>query len=107
MDELKRKIENLKISISQDESGKYTASTRSEPFFCFVRDTEDEIKEVVAFALKSYLTCFYDVDDVRVTVKSAPAERTIPRVPLRPLGQLLPNFENLFKSGAQLADARC
>lgn len=92
MNELKERLENLTITVSADGDGVFTAVTFQEPYFCFVRDSVEELQELVADTLKSYITTFYDVEEVRVeTVEISRSER-LPVQTFKPIKSLAPRF---------------
>lgn len=91
---LKELLNKLEIVISVDEEdGSFTACTKSEPLFCFVRKTEQELEKVVEDTLRSYLETFYDVEGVRVEAVNVPLEKPqIPVKELKPVSRFKPTF---------------
>lgn len=93
---LERVLNALEISVGQDPDGRYTASTLSEPLFCFVRDSEDEIHEVVTETIRSYIATFYEVGDVKIEVQ----HMALPVAPKTEIviqkSRLVPNIHNGF-----------
>ncbi|KAB2880682.1 MAG: hypothetical protein F9K38_10035 [Pseudorhodoplanes sp.] len=97
-------LEALEISVSQDDDGRFTVCTTSEPLFCFVRDTEQEINDLVVNTLTSYINTFYDVEDLRITTVSVPVEKpSIPKKELRPVSRIKPTFTSADSQGRQHA----
>ena len=87
-------LESLEIFISRDEHG-LTVFSESEPFFCFTRATDKEIKAVVADTIKSYVETFYHVEDAVVGTVEEPIKEeavSVPRRHLKPVSRLRPEF---------------
>lgn len=98
MNELKQKLENFRIFVSEGEDGQFTAYSVSEPFFCFVRPSLLDAEKIVRDTLESYVSNFYGVTDVRVSVTNAPvaavSAKKIPRVPLKTVHEFLPSLSD-------------
>jgi hypothetical protein len=92
-DNLEKCLQELEITVSKNGDGRLTVCTQTEPLFCFVRDTQEEINTVVVDTLSSYIRSFYQVEDVQVNAVSVPLERpTIPHRHLRPVSRIRPTF---------------
>ena len=90
MDDLREKLENLSIIISENPDGKFTACTHQEPLFCYVRDSIDDLQELVDDTLRSYVETFYHAKIVEIeTVET----RRIPTIQNRPIKSLTPRFK--------------
>jgi hypothetical protein len=95
-------LSDLEIEVSVGRDGRYTVCTHSEPLFCFVRDSEEEIDTVVIDTLTSYLNTFYsDVfESIEVTAGSVPLEvSSIPIEELTPVSGIRPTFSVRDKQG--------
>lgn len=90
MDELRKKLDSLQIVVSDNGDGNFTAYTKSEPLFCFVRNDVDELQALVVDTLKSYISTFYDAVSVEVEVVEQPALSQIPVREIRPIKRLAP-----------------
>ena len=90
---LRERLQALKISISEHD-GVFTASTYSEPLFCFERPTFEALKLVVEDTLTSYVKNFFHVADVKVSTTDQPVEKPIvPVQRVEPTSQLKPSFD--------------
>ena len=90
-------LERLDINGGRTLSGTFLAYSITEPLFCYERDTEEELTEIIADTMKSYLETFYEVEDVTVRIKSE--VRDIPTVPIEhiePTLRLLPSFNRVL-----------
>jgi hypothetical protein len=86
--ELDKKMDALAINISEDEDGRLTAYSSSEPLFCLVRNTKDDLEEVVRELLASYAKTFYHMDTARFEIQwsdvpEIPVVYLVPRSKLR------------------------
>jgi len=97
-------LANLEIRVSAATDGSsYTVCTVSEPLFCFVRRTKEELQTVVIDTLTSYVTSFWQVDSVDVTATSVPpAVSAIPVEELKPDSVIKPTFRVRDSQGRQL-----
>ncbi len=103
---LKRVLDRLEIEGGHTPAGTFLAFSVTEPLFCHERDTVEELAEVVAYTLKSYVETFYQVENLEVRVKSE--TRDIPTVPverIEPTLRLLPSFGEAWGS-RELAGAQ-
>lgn len=105
MSDPRLKLEKLKVTVSQTVDGRFTVRSHSEPLFCVVRDTEEEIKDVVADTIKSYLATFYHIDLEEIKIIEEPATRRLPVETAKPLHNLLPRFDSLDIKGRDYAMA--
>lgn len=88
---LERNLAALKINIGQGRDGKFTAHTVTEPLFCVVRDSLDEIKVAVSDVIGSYTTTFFRVTEVNTKFIEVPVDRqTIPIESVKPISRLTP-----------------
>jgi hypothetical protein len=98
---LERTLNALKIVVSVGEDGRHTVCTEQEPLFCFVRDTEDEVRDLVIQTLRSYVETFYNVENVQFTTRRV-ASPPRPRAEvLRPISRLIPELTNGFPFGGR------
>ena len=81
--ELSERLKALKISYSRIDDG-YAAVSASEPIFCFVRDTQAELKDLIERTLTSYAKIFYEIDlsvkviEKPITPLSIPVKKLTP-----------------------------
>lgn len=96
MDELAKRLSSLSIIISDGPDGQFTAYTKQEPLFCFVRSDIDELKALVEETLESYVKTFYKVGPVRVEAVEgkAPEANTVPIRELKPTRSWAPKLPN-------------
>ncbi len=96
----------LEVTISSGEDGRFTAYTLSEPLFCFERNSEAELQELIADTLRSYVESFYHLSAVRVEFSSTP-ERTvdIPVERLTPVSRVRPFVRPIPEKERQLEPA--
>ena len=78
MQELKVKLNELEITVTEDTSGEYTAFTTKEPLFCLTNNNLGDLKIVVEGIITSYAKTFYNVDDIDVEVRREDNVVTIP-----------------------------
>lgn len=78
MDELQKRLSNLKIHISENGDGNFTAYTTQEPLFCYVRGNTEELKTLVEDTLVDYVRTFYEIHDVKVETVQSPPKANIP-----------------------------
>jgi hypothetical protein len=105
IEKLEQTLSNLEIEVSVGTDGRFTVCTHSEPLFCFVRKTEEEIADVVADTLTSYVNTFYGdvIDSVEVRSKSIPLEiSAIPVEELKPVSGIRPTFKFKDSQGRQV-----
>ena len=103
---LQQLLSQLEVEISVGTDGRFTACTESEPLFCFVRNTEPELEAVIVDTLNSYITSFYDVTKVEVTLQSLPLRSPqIPVQELKPISRIKPSFSSSNSQGRQIAFA--
>ena len=98
---LKRVLDRLEIEGGHTPAGTFLAFSVTEPLFCHERDTVDELAEVVANSLKSYVETFYQVENLEVRVTSE--ARDVPAVPVERIEstlRLLPSFGELWGTRA-------
>ena len=102
---LLKKLESLKIVVSQSEGG-FTANTYSEPLFCFERPTLDALKLVVADTISSYAKHFGHASELTVTVTDIPDDLpVIPIQRIQPTSRLKPSVKGVFPRDRKLAVA--
>ena len=89
-------VEKLKVVAGIGSDNKLTAYSLSEPLFCIVRDTEEEIKNEIVTIVQTYISYFGDGKPYSVEV----SEKSTPDVPVYKIEQigtisthLLPNRE--------------
>ncbi len=87
MDELKKLLSTLEITISFDGEDEYTVFTTSEPLFCFVCTSPEEAVALVQDTLLSYARTFYRVEEIPVELRQ---EAAIPVKKLTPYGYVRP-----------------
>ena len=87
---------NINIQGAQTSDGKYLAYSVTEPLFCYERDTEEEIFEVISDTLKSYVETFYQFENVDIHITSQPlvpdVPHTLPIERIEPTSRLLPSI---------------
>ena len=91
---LRKVLGCLEINGGRTHAGAFLAYSITEPLFCYERDTEEELAEVIADTRKSYMETFYQVENIQVRVTSE--TRAVPDVPIEhiePTLRLLPSFE--------------
>lgn len=91
MDEINSKLAALSIRVLSGDDGLLTVISNSEPYFCFVRSTEDEISQVVSDTLKSYAKYFYN-HDLEVELAYEHPTAPLPTVRLTPQSTVRPTF---------------
>lgn len=92
-DHLEKCLENLEITVFENNDGCLTVCTTSEPLFCFVRETQEEIDAVVVDTLTSYVKTFFQVENVSVEAEQIPLVKpTVPHHQLRPIARIRPSF---------------
>ena len=79
-DRLRKALDRLKINGGRTPAGAFLAFSITEPLFCYERDTQEELVEVIADTLKSYAETFYEVENVTVQITSE--TRAVPDVPV-------------------------
>lgn len=78
MNDLKSILSALEIRAFEDEDGNYSAVSNSEPAFCFIRESQEELRHLVASTLKSYAKRFHNVDlEVEISAEELSAPRTV------------------------------
>ena len=98
---LERVLRALDIRVGVSSDGKYTVTSEQEPIFCFVRDSEAQIEDVVKDTIVSYVAKFYDVKNFKVDLRRIEAE-SLPRVEVpTPVSRL--KFSDGFYSGEREA----
>lgn len=94
LQKLKERLTALDIAVSKGTDGRFTVCTTVEPLFCFVRDTEAEIENVVKDALRSYIENFYDIQIVKIETETVPVARSpLPIEELVPVSRVQPSFQ--------------
>lgn len=101
MDELNSRLSTLEIQILEGEDGKLTAVSNSEPLFCYVRDSEEELRNLVVDTIQRYIRTFYHAEAV-VQIEE---KRPVPIVNLRPRRVVSPKFASSALSQEGLAVA--
>ena len=94
---LKKILGNLNINCGRTLAGTLLAYSNTEPLFCYERDTEEELIEVIADTIKSYMETFYEIENVKIQIRSE--AHSIPAVPIEriePTSRLLPSFEGIL-----------
>ena len=94
---LKKVLDSLDINGGQTLAGTFLAYSNTEPLFCYERDTEEELVEIIANTVKSYVETFYEAKNVTVLIKSE--ARDIPAVPIEHIEttlRLLPSIDNIL-----------
>ena len=96
-------LSNLDIEIFEGPDSRYTVcSTKSEPLFCYVRNTQEELDQLVIDTLTSYLNKFWDIEVLAVTPVSEPLEISgIPIEELTPRSRIRPTFNVKDSQGRQ------
>jgi len=94
MKELKERLEQLEINVSQDDEGRITVYSTSEPAFCFVADDLSHAKSLVVDTLISYANTFFGIEreDISVEEKDIEQKRTIPEIALQNTKTLTPRL---------------
>jgi hypothetical protein len=98
-------LSNLEIRVSfvEGSDGPYTVCTTSEPLFCFVRPTLEEINALVVDTLTNYVSTFSNVDSFHISTISIPVEESvIPVEKLKPLSIIKPTFSSRNSQGRQV-----
>ena len=96
-DRFRKALDRLEINGGRTPAGAFLAFSITEPLFCYERDTQEELVEVIADTLKSYAETFYEVENVTVQITSE--TRAVPNVPvdrIEPTLRLLPSFGDLW-----------
>ncbi len=91
-EELGRKLGALAINLAEcgEDSERYLAFTKSEPWFCFERASIPEIEEVVRETIVSYARRFYSLELETLNLITVPP--AIPVEALRSIRGLRPKF---------------
>jgi len=90
MDELAAKLAALEIRSFEGDDGQYTVISSSEPYFCFVGSSHEELAELVKEALESYGRNFFGQSiEISTTFDMVEPVRT---VKLEQRGRLRPSF---------------
>ncbi len=93
MTDLKERLSALDITVAVDGDEKLAVFTTTEPLFCFVCDSIEEVQALIQETLSSYARTFHQIEDVRVRLQSKEA---IPVKKLRPFQY----FQALLEDGA-------
>ena len=102
---LRDRLEGLKIVLSQKE-GSVIVASYSEPLFCFERPDLRSASQAVTETLRSYISTFYHVADVKISTRQIPLSQ--PKIPvsrIEPTGWLKPTFEGAFTRVSEAAIA--
>ena len=100
---LRDRLEGLEIVLSQKE-GSVIVASYSEPLFCFERPDLLSANLAVTETLRSYISTFYKVRDVKISTKELPlAKPKIPVSRIEPTGWLTPTFEGAFTRVSEAA----
>jgi len=81
-------LSGIDIRLSKSSDGALTACTLSEPLFCFVRPTAEELNEVVLDTIISYVKNFWDGGAIDVSLETVEAPRPVvphPPIPIEAL----------------------
>jgi len=66
-------LSSVEIRYSKTSDGTFTASTTTEPLFCFSRETTEELAQVVLATFVSYIDNFWDGGTLDITIEPASA----------------------------------
>ena len=96
---LERALERFELKGAQSSDGRFLAYSETEPLFCYERNTEEEILQVISETLQSYIELFYGVDDCTVRITTEPIaasafrnRATVPIENVAPTSRLLPSL---------------
>jgi hypothetical protein len=78
MSNLKTVFANLEIRAFEDDDGNHTVLSNSEPAFCFIRRSEEELRTLVAKTLKSYAKNFHNCEiEVQLATELVTTPKTV------------------------------
>jgi hypothetical protein len=95
MSELSERLKGLEITVSEGKDGRYTAFTSAEPLFCFVRENQEELEELINATLSSYVSTFLK-KAVQVSTVEVERKKAIPVHSVRPVKSLVPRLPELI-----------
>ena len=103
---LAERLEGLTIVVSGKE-GNFTVASYCEPLFCFDARSHQEVADKVAATLKSYVSTFYNVNDVHVSIREVAVNKpTVPVRRIEPVSYLKPTFATVFPNQQGFAFVR-
>ena len=82
-------LPGFEVMIARTAGDKLTAYSVSEPWFCFERDTEQEIQDVIRKVIRSYLVVFRQLKHVEIKVETQPLVQEVPVERLKPTSRVV------------------